>query len=564
MAHASLIPRTQRMVGEHNVQISETPGKPLLLLVRMAARGMGVWDGVWDRLAELFTVAQFDLPAPDLDRTEDTRQIFRAYARMCVAVAAGLGHGRFHIFGWTGGTHVAIHALIAHPRHILSCVLLGPVCALPDNRVVEHGLGVQRLLLDKSLEDYTYSWILSGLTWDYALDHYDRIESIVRDRMAADKGRLDTERVFKWIRALRFPSYTDTELETITTPTFIAVQEFDRWPSLAMARRLHGLIPDSELGVVHGGGALVLMEAPERFIATAGRFLRAAAAGSQAPRPVLRQQGQLDVLRAGIRTGVVEHLASSAVVFLHGWLMSPAMWSEAIAQLGSVGRCVALWQPGHGPSSAPPQDLTMDQWADWVAGNLDSLGIARAVLVGHSMGGLLAQAMLRRHPTRVGGLVLVGIQDTPWPRQRGEDFRARAAALASGWNTDLARTTAERLLGPRLLERDAGILGRFDAQVRRHDLNGLPHLAHAIATRPDFSATPPPADVPTLVVHGTGDAAVDVAAGRAMARRIPGARFVAVPGAGHCLPLEEPAQFARILGRFLRTHSLPASAAKIP
>jgi 3-oxoadipate enol-lactonase len=558
---ASPAPRTHRMVGDRNVQISETPGKPLLLLVRMAARGMGVWDGVWDRLAELFTVAQFDLPAPDLDRTDDTREIFRAYARMCVEVAAGLGHERFHIFGWTGGTHVAIHALIAYPQHIQSCVLLGPVCALPDNRVVEHGLGVQRLLLDKSLEDYTYSWILSGLSWDYTLDHYDRIDTIVRDRMAADKGRLDTERVFKWIRALRFPSYTDTELEAITTPTFIAVQEFDRWPSLAMARRLNGLIPDSELGVVHGGGALVLMEAPEKFMATAGRFLRAAAAGPRAPRQVIRQPGQVEVLRAGIRTGAVEHQASTAVVFLHGWLMGPAMWSEAIAQLGPVGRCVALWQPGHGPSTAPPHGITMAQWADWVITNLDGLGITRAVLVGHSMGGLLAQAVLRRHPSRVSGLVLVGIQDTPWPRQRGEDFCARAAALASQWSIDLARTTAERLLGPRLLERDAGILGRFHAGVQQHDLHGLPHLAHAIATRPDFSEEAPPAQVPTLVVHGTGDTAIDIAAGRAMARRIPGARFVAMPDAGHCLPLEEPTRFAQALGQFLRRHRLPGAGA---
>ena len=321
-------------------------------------RGMGVWDGVWDRLTELFTVAQFDLPAPDLDKTDNTREIFRNYARMCVEVAAALGHERFHIFGWTGGTHVAIHALIAYPQHIVSCVLLGPVCALPDNRSVEQGMGVQRMLLDKSLEDYTYSWILSGVSWDYTLENYDRIEAIVRDRMAADKGRLDTERVFKWIRALRFPSYTEAELDGISTPTFIAVQSFDRWPSLAMARRLHGLIPDSELAVIHGGGSLVLMEAPEKFMAAAGRFLRAAAAGTIAPARVLREDHD-DLLSGGLRTGVVEQRPAGALGFLHGWLSRRRCGRQP--SRSSAMRCAA-WRCGNPRTGLPPRRRTSSRW----------------------------------------------------------------------------------------------------------------------------------------------------------------------------------------------------------
>jgi len=555
---ANVIPqRTHRQVGPYDVEISETPGKPLLLLVRMAARGMGIWDGVWDRLAELFTVAQFDLPAPAMDKMDAPRDIFRNYARMCVEVAGQLGHEQFHLLGWTGGTHVAMHAMIAYPQHILSCVLLGPVGALPDNRSVEHGLSVQRLLLDKSLEDYTYSWLLSGVSWDYTLEHYDRIEQIVRDRLVADQGRLDKERVFKWMRALRYPSYTEGELDGITTPTLIAVQGFDRWPSLAMARRLNGLIPSSELAVIHGAGAMVLVEAPEKFMTVAGRFLRAAAAGRHVPQRVTGTTGQ-QVLNAGRRTGVVEKQADTAVVFLHGWLMSPAMWDAAIARLNGKVRCVALWQPGHGPSSAPPADFSMDQWADWVHDNLQALGIRRAVLVGHSMGGLLAQVTARRFPEMVCGVVLAGAQDTLWSRARNEDFVARADAIAEAWGPELARVFGERLYGTALLDREPGLLGIWEAAVRRYDLAGLPPLAKAIAQRADLSTLPAPAGLPTLVVHGTADTAIALADGRAMAKRIPGARFVTVPGAGHCVPLEDPERFAGLLVGFLRRHKLPA------
>lgn len=550
------VPRRQLTVNGLNVEISESPGKPLLLLVRMAARGMGVWDGVWDRAAELFTVAQFDLPTPDLHRIIEPAEIFGNYARICVEVAQGLGHEQFHIFGWTGGTHVAIRCLINHPDRIKSCVLLGPVGALPDNRPTEHGLEVQRLLLDKSLEDYTYSWIMSGMTWDYILEHYDDIKKIVDDRMVADKGRMDSALVFKWVKALRFPSYTEAELDRISTPTLITVQGFDRWPSLAMARRLHGMIRSSELAIMHGSGALALIEEPEKFMAVAGRFLRAAAADDSRPMQI-RQGARIDVIHKGRRAAVVEPRERHAVVFLHGWLMSPAMWSGAMAALKGKARCVALWQPAHGATTAPTHDFSMEQWADWVADNLAALGIERAVLVGHSMGGFLAQMVARRHASLVSGLVLVGTQDTAWSRERNEEFISRVDAATATWGPDTAKAVAERLVGSRHLSRSAGFLGAWESQVRSYDLAGMAHLARAIAHRPDFSQAPASAKVPTLVVHGGADVAIAPKDARAMAKRL-GAQFAQVAEAGHCLPMEEPEWFGKTLGAFLRKHKLPA------
>ncbi len=253
---------------------------------------------------------------------------------------------------------------------------------------------------------------------------------------------------------------------------------------------------------------------------------------------------------------MVERQRDTAVVFLHGWLMSPDMWSGTMEALGDQVRSVALWQPAHGPSSAPPYQFTMNQWADWLKDTLSSLGITRAVLVGHSMGGLLAQATLRRHPGLVTGMVLVGIQDTAWPRERNEAFGARADAIADDWNSERAAELAPRLLGTRLLERDPGILASWTSEVRRYDLGGFPNLAHAITSRDDFSQSAPSATVPTLVVHGTADLAIAPADGRAMAKRIPGATFVPIADAGHCVPLDEPERFASRLKQFLRKHGL--------
>ena len=85
------------------VSVTENPGEPLLLLVRMAAREMGLWDRVWEPLSRYYTVANFDLTPPDLEKFDSPAALFGHFARQCVDVAKGLGHDRFHMFGWTGG-----------------------------------------------------------------------------------------------------------------------------------------------------------------------------------------------------------------------------------------------------------------------------------------------------------------------------------------------------------------------------------------------------------------------------------------------------------------------------
>lgn|GEM_PF-1714534 len=537
-------------VGGIDVLVSEDPGKPLMLLVRMAARGMGIWDGIWERLAEEFTVAQFDLPAPQLDKTEDPVAIFRGYAEICIQVAAGLGHERFHIFGWTGGTHVAIRCAIEHPERLLSCVLLGPVSTLPENRPVEIGLDVQRCLLDKGLREYTNSWLLSGLSWDYALNHFDAIQEIIDRRMEADRGRMDTERVFKWVRALRMPSYTDAELDTIRVPTLIVAPGFDRWPSLEMARRLYGKVKSSELAVMPGAGALVLLESPEKFMAVAGRFLRAAARGNL-PSVAAVAGEEITVFDQGQRLAVVEPRGSEAVVFLHGWLMSPEIWRSAMDALHRDVRCIAPWQPAHGPTMAPPAGFTMDAWADWTVRTLTAMGVERALFVGHSMGGFLAQNIAIRHPDMVAGLCLVGIQDTVWPRQRNEDFILRVESIAGEWSAETAQVTGARLMSENYISEQAVWFGNWKKQVAGYDLTGMTRLAEAIAGRPDFSARTSETKQPVLVVHGAADQAIAKADSQAMTDRFPNAQFTEISGAGHCPPLEQPQAFAECLSAFL-------------
>src|SRR5918996_724610 len=107
---------------------------------------------------------------------------------------------------------------------------------------------------------------------------------------------------------------------------------------------------------------------------------------------------------------VVDRGAGDAVVLLHAFPLQAAMWDYQLEALEGTHRCLAIDLPGFGQSPGPtdPGGVTMQGWAGLVDGVLDQLGIAQATIVGASLGGYLAMALLRHHRARVAQLVLVG------------------------------------------------------------------------------------------------------------------------------------------------------------
>ena len=536
-------------VGGMKVSVTENPGEPLLLLIRMAAREMGMWDKVWEPLSRYYTVANFDLIAPDLDKYDSSVAVFRHYAQQCVDVAKGLGYDRFHILGWTGGAQVALRLIIDYPQHIDSCMLLGANYVPIEKRPTEKSLEILSVILGHGdLELYTYYWLLNSFTPDYAEKHFDDIEALVDVRMRADRGRLDTDRVMKWVRMLREQSVTEEELDSIQVPTLIVAPAYT---NLSPLRKLNALIKTSELAIVPGTGIFVLIEEPDSFMTTVGPFIRAAAKGRP---PVIRlaQENNITIMNKGKRVDVLENRSDEAVVFLHGWLMSPQIWAHSIAALSRKIRCVALWQPGHGKSSAPDYEFTMELWSEQLIDTLDSLNINKAVLVGHSMGGMLSLETTFKYPERVKGLVLVDTQDEAWDKPRNDQWLQTVDTIAAAWGPETAPQVANLLMSQQFLDNYPAWTGTWTNEVAKYDLGGQSNLARAIARRKDYSQQVNEIKVPVLVVHGAADQAIMMDVARAMTERIPGAQFEEIPGAGHCPPLEAPEIFTEKLVGFLK------------
>ena len=275
---------TVRSAG-YEVVLRAHPSRPLMLLLRMAAPTAGVWQTVWDDLARHFTVASFDLQQVPAARTmDDLKAVFRDTARACAEIAAGLGAERFHLFGWNGGTQVAMRCAVDCADRVASLLLLDPFHALPDMRPVETAIRFKQLLHANDRELYAYYWVMAGLTDAFIGSRFDEVERLARARIQSDRFLAqDTGRFMRWVRGLRRTWLGDDEFARIRAPTLILATELDRWnagPSIAMAKEVQARIRGAELRVIENAGGHFLIEDPGRFLALAEPFLiRVAAPG---------------------------------------------------------------------------------------------------------------------------------------------------------------------------------------------------------------------------------------------------------------------------------------------
>jgi pimeloyl-ACP methyl ester carboxylesterase len=184
---------------------------------------------------------------------------------------------------------------------------------------------------------------------------------------------------------------------------------------------------------------------------------------------------------------------------------------------------------------------TLADMADDGVGLLDHLGIARAHVVGASMGGMIAQTMAVRHPDRV--LTLVSIMSNTGARWSGQPsprlygiLLKRAPADREGFVEH--HVEVFRRIGSPGFPRDEDDLRQMATMSfeRGHDPAGAGRQLAAILASGDRTEQLRSIRVPTLVIHGDKDRFVPPSGGRATAKAIPGARLLTIAGMGHDLP----------------------------
>ena len=218
-------------------------------------------------------------------------------------------------------------------------------------------------------------------------------------------------------------------------------------------------------------------------------------------------------------------------------------WEPVVEPLARSFDVILFDNRGIGESDAPPGPYTTLELAEDAVQVLDEAGVARAHVVGSSLGGMIAQELALARPERVERLVLSGTtpggpKAFPMP-QRTVDLMLARATL---------REYVENALEPH-----AAGARRPDRRAPRADGAALRALGGAGAAGAGFDAYDRLGEIaaPTLVQHGDGDVVVDPRNAELLAARIPDVRVSMYPGCGHLHMWQEPERFVRELEEFL-------------
>jgi len=266
----------------------------------------------------------------------------------------------------------------------------------------------------------------------------------------------------------------------------------------------------------------------------------------------------MNVTVNGINMGYDDVGGGVPVVFLHGFPHDRSLWRHQRSALTSRVRCVVPDLRGFGVST-PDAPYSIDQYADDVVALMDAIDVESAAICGLSMGGYIAMAMWRRHPTRVKALMLCDTKMTP------DDEKARNNRNVM---IDLARTEGSETVAMKLLpgmvgaasrERSPNIAEEVHLMMARQPVDGIVGALSALRDRADSRATLESITVPTLVVVGEDDVLTPPSDARAMIASIPASthpHLEFISGAGHVSCLERPAAVTHALADFLATLSV--------
>jgi 2-succinyl-6-hydroxy-2,4-cyclohexadiene-1-carboxylate synthase len=272
----------------------------------------------------------------------------------------------------------------------------------------------------------------------------------------------------------------------------------------------------------------------------------------------------------GVTYAVREWGAGPPLVLLHGFTGSGALWDAHARQLAARFRVIAPDLLGHGESDAPSDSARYAMpcaVADLVA-LLDALAVARAHLLGYSLGGRLALAGAIAHPGRVASLILESASPGLADGAERVARRAADAQLAQRLERDGLASFVDHWLAQPLFASQAALPDATRAATRAARLRQRPAgLAASLRGLGTGSQDPYWTCLrqlagPVLLLAGEHDAKFQAIA-RAMRDCIPQAVSAIVPGAGHTTHLENPAAFQDLVRAFLDQHAaqtLPADS----
>ena len=299
-----------------------------------------------------------------------------------------------------------------------------------------------------------------------------------------------------------------------------------------------------------------------RLVALGGALLAAFAGACRArPIPEIERYPAGTAFRAqyrtidGSRLRLVDTGSGTPVVFIHGIGASLYSWRHTLPPVLAAGyRVVAFDNRGFGFSDQPAHGYRNADYARLVVGLLDSLGIASAVLVGHSMGGEIAAEVALTHPDRVRGMVLISAAGygMRWPGVLKVARWPFVGAVATSFR---GRWLTKRILRSTYADPSRVTAADVDQYYAPVPQRGFGRALRGVLREFRFDSLGGrlrQVQAPTLLLWGDGDRWIPVRDGARFSRELPRSEFVVVPRSGHNAHEESPERVNQLLLDFLK------------
>ena len=250
------------------------------------------------------------------------------------------------------------------------------------------------------------------------------------------------------------------------------------------------------------------------------------------------------------------HIADSGVgekcvVLLHGYLESMYVWDDFTSLLTPSVRVITVDIPGHGISEVKGEVHTMEMVADVLHEMLNSLGIEKVTMVGHSMGGYVSLAFCARYPEQLEGLVLLSSSPNPDTDLKKENRRREIALVRAGKKDALARVAPEAGFAEHNRRRLKSYIDDLVECVHITEDDGIVALLGGMIERVDQNEMLRKCVVPQLFIMGKHDAYIPVEAAEAIIANNPQAEVAWLENSGHMGFIEEPEACAEALLKFV-------------
>lgn len=236
-----------------------------------------------------------------------------------------------------------------------------------------------------------------------------------------------------------------------------------------------------------------------------------------------------------------------ALVFSNSLGTDFRIWDAVAERLDSNFRLVRYDKRGHGLSDAPPAPYAMADHIGDIAALMEHLNVSKAIIVGLSVGGMIAQGLAAGRPDLVAGLVLC---DTGHKIGTDELWNARIQAIRKDGIAGISPQILERWFSAGYRSDENPDFAAYRNMLERTPVEGYVGTAAAIRDT-DFTRSTSQLAVPALCVVGDEDGATTPDLVRELAGLIDGAAFEIIPRAGHLPCIEQPVRLAGLISDFL-------------